>query len=98
MTSVQGVAPRAASVQRKTPVRSRRVTPVTVRPLPFHQAMGINRRCPECIVGMGLARVATISPTNGIVVLLWCQLCEHEWEVEEERPLTSSPDNERENP
>ena len=30
----------------------------------------INRKCPECLVGMGLARLATIGPTNGLVVLL----------------------------
>jgi hypothetical protein len=48
--------------------------------------MRINRKCPECIAGMGLARVAMINPTNRLVVLLWCQLCMHEWEVEEEPP------------
>jgi hypothetical protein len=33
---------------------------------------------------MGLARRAVISPSNRLRVLLACQSCLHEWEVEEE--------------
>jgi hypothetical protein len=56
--------------------------------------MRINRKCPECLVGTGLARRAIISPpTNRVLVLLACQSCTHEWEVEEERPIGPSPDN-----
>jgi len=48
--------------------------------------MRINRRCPVCSVGMGLARRAAIGPSNRLRVLLACQSCLHEWEVEEEPP------------
>jgi hypothetical protein len=48
--------------------------------------MRINRKCPVCVVGMGLARRVLISPSNRLRVLLACQSCLHEWEVEEEAP------------
>jgi hypothetical protein len=51
--------------------------------------MRINRKCPVCAVGMGLARRAIIGPANRLRVLLACQSCLHEWEVEEEVPITS---------
>jgi len=53
--------------------------------------MRINRRCPVCSVGMGLARRAVIGPSNRLRVLLACQSCLHEWEVEEEPPAVPPP-------
>jgi len=52
--------------------------------------MRINRRCPVCSVGMGLARRAVIGPSNRLRVLLACQSCLHEWEVEEEPAVPPS--------
>jgi hypothetical protein len=51
--------------------------------------MRINRQCPVCAVGLGLARRAAIGPANRLRVLLACQSCLHEWEVEEEPPIVS---------
>jgi hypothetical protein len=45
---------------------------------------------------MGLARRAIIGSTNRLRVLLACQSCLHEWEVEEEPPLASQPRRDRE--
>jgi len=44
---------------------------------------------------MGLARRATIGGTNRLRVLLACQSCMHEWEVEEEPPTMSPPGKDR---
>ena len=63
--------------------------------MPPHSGMRINRKCPECVVGMGLARRAMIGPTNRLVVFLWCQACLNEWEVEEERPSAPPPGRDR---
>jgi len=47
--------------------------------------MSIRRECPECAVGIGIARRALIVPgRKGYVVTLACQSCGHEWEVEAE--------------
>ena len=94
MASVEGVARAAASVQRMTSVSFPSRTPVTVRRLPLQSRMRINRKCPECVLGMGLARRAMIGPTNRLVVFLWCQACLHEWEVEEE-PSAPPPGRDR---
>ena len=59
--------------------------------MPPHSGMRINRKCPECVVGMGLARRAMIGLTNRLVVFLWCQACLNEWEVEEERQSATPP-------
>jgi len=39
---------------------------------------------------MGLARRAMIGPSNRLRVLLACQSCLHEWEVEEEPAVPPS--------
>jgi len=44
---------------------------------------------------MGLARRAVIGPSNRLRVLLACQSCLHEWEVEEEPPTVRPPSNDR---
>ena len=54
--------------------------------MPCHVRMRVNRKCPVCAVGVGLARRAVIGPSNRLRVLLACQSCLHEWEVEEEAP------------
>jgi hypothetical protein len=59
-------------------------TAASVRGLPWQASMRINRQCPACSKGMGLARRAVINPSNRLRVLLACQSCLHEWEVEEE--------------
>ena len=69
-------------------------TAASVRGLPWQASMRINRHCPVCSRGMGLARRAVISPSNRLRVLLACQSCLHEWEVEEEsavRPASKDP-------
>ena len=84
MTIFQVVARAAASMHCATPVSVPERNLGPVRRLPPHSGMRINRKCPECVVGMGLARRAMIGLTNRLVVFLWCQACLHEWEVEEE--------------
>ena len=59
--------------------------------MPCQRPMRINRRCPVCSVGMGLARRAMIGPSNRLRVLLACQSCLHEWEIEEEPQTTPKP-------
>jgi hypothetical protein len=44
---------------------------------------------------MGLARRAIIGPTNRLRILLACQSCLHEWEVEEEQPSMPPPGKDR---
>lgn len=46
--------------------------------------MRINRKCPVCGMVAALARHANIGPKNRVLLLLACQSCLHEWEVEEE--------------
>ena len=57
--------------------------------------MRINRKCPVCGLGAGLARHAIIGPSNRVRVLLACQSCLHEWEIEEELPTAPSGDQRR---
>jgi hypothetical protein len=66
-------------------------THASVRPLPLSRSMRINRKCPICSRGMGLARRAVIGPSNRLRILLACQSCLHEWEVEEEPPIVPPP-------
>jgi len=40
---------------------------------------------------MGLARRAVLGPSNRLRVLLACQSCLHEWEIEEEPQTTPKP-------
>jgi hypothetical protein len=40
---------------------------------------------------MGLARDTIIGPANKVRVLLECQMCLHEWEVEEELSIANPP-------
>ena len=56
--------------------------------------MRINRKCPVCGAGTGLARHAVIGPANRVRVLLACQSCLHEWEVEEDLP-NNTPSRDR---
>ena len=63
--------------------------------MPCLRCMRINRRCPVCSVGMGLARRAVIGPANRLRVLLASQSCLNEWEVEEEPPTMPKPGNDR---
>jgi hypothetical protein len=90
---VQVVAQAAACVQHTTSVLLPWWNTSRGTPLAPSWAMRIDRKCPECLVGKGLARRATISPpTNKVRVWLACQSCLHEWEVEEDQPIRSSPD------
>ncbi len=95
MTIFQVVARAAASMHCATPVSVPERTLGHGTPLAPSFVVRINRKCPECVVGMGLARRAMIGPTNRLVVFLWCQACLHEWEVEEERPSAPPPGRDR---
>ena len=57
--------------------------------------MSVRRQCPQCTVGIGIARSATVLPDRPtvVVVTLACQSCGHEWKVKHELPPVDPTSN-----
>jgi hypothetical protein len=51
----------------------------------------LDRRCPACQTGTGLARTVSTIPgrPSAVTVLMVCDSCRHEWTTERSDPLLS---------